>query len=669
MSTAEKVISALQAYKPKKEGANNYRCNSPLRSGSDSHSFVVKIEDDEHGSYFDHVAEEGGSLYDLAKALGIDTPTGQAQSTKRAYESVGDYAKAHGIPEKALTDASWQYQEYQNRPALKFPTKKGYRFRFLDGNKPNYKSVQGYKRCWYGLNQTLLGRLAYGSPLIICNGEISTVSGQFYGLAAACVTSGEKDIPKELVNELKAFTEPIQDLSIIIALDCDEKGRKTALAIKKTLSEAGFNSVRAVDLQLSNKGDLADYCMLHGKLDGDENGILDGQTLLKCPDVKAPFEPEPVKRWELMHASKLDNMPPVEWLVYREIPKKGLTVLFGPSGTGKSFMTLDYALKLAQESVVIYIAAEGESGYPERIKAWKTHHKKGVGNLYMVMGAVSFMDTGDMSNFIQSIETIPQKPVLIIIDTLARSMLGADENSTRDMSKFVDACDQVRKYFDCSLMLVHHTNKGGVAERGSGVLRGSADSMIKLIDEDDLIRVEAEKTKDGREFTPRFVKLLPVNIGVTDSEGNPVEPPVIVDAEKVIQSDTDDLTIIQLKVLQVFALSIYEYGASASEIESNLPEVNQRTLFKVLSRLKTLKFIEQSARREPYKLTNSGREKIGVRTAPTGDTAHTNDKSNSTSGSVSTVGSKGKQDSTNSNEQQNMGLDVAEKETYYSGGL
>lgn len=671
MSTAEKVLGALSPFYPVVSRDGTIRCNSPFRVGSDSHSFVVKIEDDEHGTFYDHVDEIGGSLYELAAKLGIQTPTNAEQSTKRAYESVGDYAKAHGIPLSVLTDASWQYQVYQNRPALKFPTKKGHRWRFLDGNAPHYKSVQGYQSCWYGLNQTLLGRLAYGNPLVICNGEISTVVGQFYGLAAACVTSGEKDIPKALVDELKTFTASIQDLSIIVALDCDDKGRKTALAIKNTLIEAGFNSVRAIDMQLSNKGDVADFCMLHGRLEDDTVVTFPLRALQECPDVKHPFEPKEIQRWEIIHASELDGLPPVEWLIPGEIPKRGLTVLFGPSGTGKSFLALDYALKLAQKSPVVYVAGEGQSGYPGRVKAWRKHHHTNVGNLYMCMGAVSFMDDNDLSNFIQAVESITSKPDIIIVDTLARSMLGADENSSRDMGKFVAACEQVQHYFDCAVMIVHHTNKAGVAERGSGALRGGADSMIKLVDEDDLIRVECAKSKDAREFEPRYMKLLPVDIGAVDRDGNKVMPPVIVDAEKVIQTDADDLTTYQVNVLETLAMSIYEYGASYSELSSSLPEINERTLQRVLSRLKTLDFIEQASKREPYRLTNKGRGKLGLPDQPdqpdqpdTGTDKNNNDTGvvSNTVGSVGSVGSVGKDD-------QKRLIDAPEKQiSHYSEG-
>lgn len=69
--TAAAVLQALTPYKLKKYGAGQYRCYSPLRPDSNSRSFSLKIEDSEHGTWFDHVTGQGGSLIELAKILGV----------------------------------------------------------------------------------------------------------------------------------------------------------------------------------------------------------------------------------------------------------------------------------------------------------------------------------------------------------------------------------------------------------------------------------------------------------------------------------------------------------------------------------------------------------------------------------------------------------------------
>lgn len=255
MTTAESVLNALKPFELKSEGHNKYRANSPFRLGSNSHALTLRIEGDENGAWYDHVTEKGGSLYDLAEELGIEIPRKEAVETKRGYANLGEYAEAHGVTPDVLTAAGWGDRiTHQDRPALPFKTATGTRYRFIDGEKPYYKSEQGYKSCWYGLRRAIDLARAHEQPLIICNGEISTVVAQHYNLAACAVTSGEKTIPNELLSELKGLWQG----DIVIALDCDPKGRDTAQKIRMQLPAA-----KVADLGLTRGGDLADFCRLH----------------------------------------------------------------------------------------------------------------------------------------------------------------------------------------------------------------------------------------------------------------------------------------------------------------------------------------------------------------------------------------------------------------------
>src|SRR5205085_2929152 len=142
-------------------------------------------------------------------------------------------------------------------------------------------------------------------------------------------------------------------------------------------------------------------------------------------------EPQPEKRGRLIHADELDNLPPVEWLIDSEIPKRSLTLLFGLSGAGKSFVALDYALRVAQSAPVIYIAAEGVSGYAARVKAWCSHHKLPTGHLYFLPGTAEIMNSKGVHDLLSEIAEV--RPVMVVVDTLARCMVGGDENSAKDM--------------------------------------------------------------------------------------------------------------------------------------------------------------------------------------------------------------------------------------------
>lgn len=252
MNTGEKILAALQPHKMKKTGQNQYRCNSPLRAGSDSHSFVVVIhEDGEHGAYEDKVSGDSGSLYTLAEKLNIEVPRAQATETKRAYRDLADYAQAHGLDAAPYLAAGWKECVHDERPALSFPTANGLRYRFLDGQTPAYKSPQGYKNCWYGLKRAIDLATEKDLPLVLCNGAPSVVVAQHYGIPAAALAGGGQRIPADLLEQFKAAWQG----DVILAMDCDSEGQAAARNYHEQLPASSI-----IDLGMTNKGDLADFC-------------------------------------------------------------------------------------------------------------------------------------------------------------------------------------------------------------------------------------------------------------------------------------------------------------------------------------------------------------------------------------------------------------------------
>lgn len=310
--------------------------------------------------------------------------------------------------------------------------------------------------------------------------------------------------------------------------------------------------------------------------------------------------------WHIIPASEVHKIPPVEWLVPREIPMRGITMLYGTSGVGKSFLALDYAMNVAQDAPVLYGAFEGESGYPGRIAAWCKHNRKPAGKLFLCLGFVEMMNEQQLQNFISAAREI--NPVLVVIDTLAMSMVGADENSTRDASLYVKMCKILMSELGCSIMLVHHTNKAGFVERGSVVLRASCDMVIRLNGSDDVIFKECSKSKDTEPFAPAAYKLLPLEVRV----GNRVEhSAVIVPTEIVFQSELDPLTPNQAKVLEALALAVFESdGADTADIVESTG-IQRGSLYRIFSRLMGLGFIRKM-KRGKYSVTEAGRKKAGL---------------------------------------------------------
>jgi hypothetical protein len=122
----------------------------------------------------------------------------------------------------------------------------------------------------------------------------------------------------------------------------------------------------------------------------------------------------------------------------------------------------------------------------------------------------------------------------VIVDTLARCAVGADENSARDMGIVVDSLTRVRDATpDGSgvVLAVHHSGKDGKTSRGSSALEAGVDTVYFTEARGSLVTASRTKRKDGPTPDLHNLTLQPVGdscvLGVplrseTPAEENPV---------------------------------------------------------------------------------------------------------------------------------------------------
>src|SRR5262245_40263266 len=200
-----------------------------------------------------------------------------------------------------------------------------------------------------------------------------------------------------------------------------------------------------------------------------------------------------------------------EWLVDGILPARGFGVTYGATGSAKTFFLshAGYCISLAQEwagrptkaGAVVFLAAEGAAGFRKRIVAHRLYH--GISQpipFFMVANAPDLGHSpGDVDGLIDAIaETVDGPVSLIVADTLARCMHGADENSAADMSIAVTSGERLQNAFDCLFSFSHHpgkdTSKGA---RGSSVLKAAADVEIHVEQNGDVRKAEITKAKDA----------------------------------------------------------------------------------------------------------------------------------------------------------------------------
>lgn len=299
----------------------------------------------------------------------------------------------------------------------------------------------------------------------------------------------------------------------------------------------------------------------------------------------------------LVRPEEIIAQPPIDYLVPDIIPQRALVSLFGASGIGKSFTTLDWALSIAQQKHAIYMPYEGKMGYGTRLRAWMRYHGRSCGKFLMVDNPISLMNKHEVDQLIEAMWLL--EPGVLIVDTLARAMQDGDENSAKDMGQLVEACNRIQRETGAAVVLVHHSNKSG-GERGSSALRGAADMMIEMTADDGLITMKCAKSKDAPPFIPRHFRLHEVELeGGTSSC-------VLVPADRTQMALEQRFGRNGATVLLVLAHeTARKTGMGAGDLMSQT-EVPAGSIHRVLKDLKEDDMIHQPEDRGPYFITEKG---------------------------------------------------------------
>jgi phage/plasmid primase-like uncharacterized protein/KaiC/GvpD/RAD55 family RecA-like ATPase len=261
----------------------------------------------------------------------------------------------------------------------------------------------------------------------------------------------------------------------------------------------------------------------------------------------------PIATDYLVHADGFSAQPaPISWLVKHWIQDEALVMVHGPSGGGKTFVTLDWMLHIAagkpswlghkvKPGNMVYLAGEGHHGLRSRIAAWKHHNKVDSLNMWISKAGCDLNTSAGYLKVLEAIRSLKIKPSVITVDTLHRFLAG-DENSAQDAKTMLDACAALMQEFSCTVILVHHTGVSEEAQhraRGSSAWRGALDIEISIIPSKPgkSMEIVQRKSKDAEMAQTVYVDLESVAIpGWFDEDGEAVTSAVVVKGEQPVET-------------------------------------------------------------------------------------------------------------------------------------
>jgi 5S rRNA maturation endonuclease (ribonuclease M5)/KaiC/GvpD/RAD55 family RecA-like ATPase len=526
-------------------------------------SLSVKVGGPHKGTWNDHEAGNGGGVLDLVvRAKGGD----HRSAVDWLRSEFGDVA---GRPEPAgerRIVAAYPYTDEAGSllfEVVRFEPK-DFRQRRPDGRGGHIWNLKGVRLVPYRLPE-VVEALSLDHVVFLVEGEKDTDRLWSLGIPATCNPGGAGKWRDE-------FSEHFEGADVVILPDNDEAGRDHAEKVARSLSGRAAR-IRVVDLpNLPRKGDVSDWLKAGGTVEA----------------LHALVEQAPT--WRVKTAARLpvvwygdeDSAPPLSWLVKGLLVDGGLSAVYGPPGTSKTFVALDLALHVAHgrdwfdrrvsPGAVVYVSGEGASGMLLRMKAWR--QEKGDETrapFALVPSSVNLFD--DETGADMLIDDVKAHgaalglPIrLVVLDTLSRMIGSGDEDKARDINVVVQRAEKIQRETGAHVLIVHHSGKDrDRGMRGSNALLGAADAVIEVSrhEESGICEGKIVKVKDGSAVDP-FKYTLRQSVLGTDEDGEDITSAVVepTDASPGVTRGKPRLTNTEKIALDALDEALIDHGVT-----------------------------------------------------------------------------------------------------------
>ena len=179
---------------------------------------------------------------------------------------------------------------------------------------------------------------------------------------------------------------------------------------------------------------------------------------------------------------------------------------------------------------------EGEAGFRRRVAAWEKHHQRPFpAGVLFLFGGFQVTSRDDVLALAAAIDTAGGAE-LVIVDTLNRAALGADENTSDGMGSILRGAQELQALTGGLVALVHHPGKDSAkGMRGHSSLFAALDAAIEVTRSDSRREWKVAKSKDGEDGKVHAFSLRVVDLG-EDEDGEAVTS-CVVEAEQLLDDE------------------------------------------------------------------------------------------------------------------------------------
>jgi len=499
------------------------------------------------GTFYDHEVKEGGGVLKLiARQTGCNANGAAVDWLKNAGFDVGDSAPAP-THKAARVIAAYDYVDEAGDllfQVVRLEPKTFRQRRKPQADDPADKVKDGWVWSVKGVRQVpfrlpeVIEAIALEKAVFIVEGEKDANKLWSLGIPATTNAMGAGKWP-EALNPIFAGAD------IVILPDNDDPGREHAAKVSAELAGVAAR-VRLLELPgLPPKGDVSDWLAAGGTTE-EFNELV---TRARSPGEIVPR----LHFGSVWFADSEHPLEEPEWLVDDLLTRGDMSLVYGPSKSGKSFFATHLSMAIARgvdafdhkvrQGGVVYIAAEGRKGFKKRLKAYRHENDIKPGTelpFLLVPAAVNlFAPEGDIDLLIADLKIVAAEMArfgvgldLTVVDTYAAVSPGANENASEDVSRIVKNCQRIWEVAPNShIMIVHHKNAAGDRPRGHSSLYAGIDNAIEVsCDEFKNRTARIDKMKDGEDGFSIGFKLQTVTIGARD-DGKPITSCVVVPAQ------------------------------------------------------------------------------------------------------------------------------------------